>query len=84
MIMKEYSYTSTPPMGRTACTEPFFLLIAPKILQVHIGLQIVPTANLQQCHFAYSCKCVKHVKLSAVKISSSIKKNTAVVGRGLQ
>jgi len=20
--MKEYSYTSTPPMGRTACTEP--------------------------------------------------------------
>ena len=22
MVMKEYSYISTPPMGRTACTEP--------------------------------------------------------------
>jgi len=22
VVMKDYSYTSTPPMGRTACTEP--------------------------------------------------------------
>ena len=22
LVMKEYSYTSTPPTGRTACTEP--------------------------------------------------------------
>jgi len=22
LVMKEYSYISTPPMGRTACTEP--------------------------------------------------------------
>jgi len=22
LVMKEYSYTSTPPMGHTACTEP--------------------------------------------------------------
>jgi len=22
LVMKEYSYTSTPPMGRTACTQP--------------------------------------------------------------
>jgi hypothetical protein len=22
VVMKGYSYTSTPPMGRTACTEP--------------------------------------------------------------
>jgi len=22
LVMKEYSYTSTPPMGRTACTDP--------------------------------------------------------------
>jgi hypothetical protein len=22
VVIKEYSYTSTPPMGRTACTEP--------------------------------------------------------------
>jgi len=22
LVMKEYSYTSTPPMDRTACTEP--------------------------------------------------------------
>jgi len=22
VVMKEYSYTSTPHMGRTACTEP--------------------------------------------------------------
>jgi len=22
LVMKEYSYTCTPPMGRTACTEP--------------------------------------------------------------
>jgi hypothetical protein len=22
VVMKEYSYTSAPPMGRTACTEP--------------------------------------------------------------
>ena len=25
MVMKEYSYTSTPPISRTACTEPQFL-----------------------------------------------------------
>ena len=25
LVMKEYSYISTPPMGRTACTEPQFL-----------------------------------------------------------
>jgi len=36
----------------------FILFIAPKILQVHIGLQIVPKTNLQQCHFHYACKCV--------------------------
>jgi len=22
LVIKEYSYTSTPPMGRTACTDP--------------------------------------------------------------
>jgi len=22
VVMNEYSYTSTPPMGHTACTEP--------------------------------------------------------------
>jgi len=22
LVMKDYSYTPTPPMGRTACTEP--------------------------------------------------------------
>jgi len=25
MVMKGYIYTSTPPMGRTACTEPQYL-----------------------------------------------------------
>jgi hypothetical protein len=25
VVLKEYSYTSTPPMGHTACTEPQFL-----------------------------------------------------------
>ena len=25
VLKKEYSYTSTPPMGRTACTEPQYL-----------------------------------------------------------
>ena len=25
LAMKEYSYTSTPPTGRTACTEPYYL-----------------------------------------------------------
>jgi hypothetical protein len=25
VVMKEYSYTSTPPTGRTACTEPQYL-----------------------------------------------------------
>ena len=39
----------------------FFLFIgfiAPKILQVRVGLQIVPKTNLQQCNFHYACKCV--------------------------
>ena len=27
-------------------------------MQVNIGLQIVPTTNLQQCHFDYACKCM--------------------------
>jgi len=25
LVMKEYSYTSAPPMGRTYCTEPQWL-----------------------------------------------------------
>jgi len=25
MVMKQYNYTSTPPTGRTACTEPHYL-----------------------------------------------------------
>jgi hypothetical protein len=25
LVMKEYSYTSTPPIGRTACTVSQFL-----------------------------------------------------------
>ena len=46
-------------MDAAVCKFYFVLgFIAPKILQVHIGLEIVPTTNLQQRHFDYACKCV--------------------------
>jgi len=41
--MKEYSYTSTPPVGRTACTEPqclyngaLYLYLVRRVFTVYI------------------------------------------------
>jgi len=39
VVMKELSYTSTPPMGRTACTEPQCLYKgAPYLLPIQCNL----------------------------------------------
>ena len=37
LVMKEYSYTSTPPMGRTACTEPQCLYKGDLYLPFYLG-----------------------------------------------
>ena len=37
LVMKEYSYTSTPPMGRTACTEPQCLYKGALYLFFYLG-----------------------------------------------
>ena len=52
--------TDLPSQNNAQAIFYLFILgfIAPKKFQVHMGLQIVPTTNLQQCHFAYACKCV--------------------------
>ena len=60
MVLKEQSYTSTPPMGRTACTEPqclykgalylYLYLYLKQILEVcSLDLEITEnTANVQK------------------------------------
>jgi len=40
LVMKEYSYTSTPPMGRTACTEPQCLYKGALYLTLLISLSV--------------------------------------------
>jgi hypothetical protein len=44
VVIKEYSYTSTPPMGRTACTEPqclykgaFYLTFFNAQIKIQVG-----------------------------------------------
>ena len=36
VVKKEYSYTSTPPMGRTTCTEPQCLYKGPPYLYLYL------------------------------------------------
>jgi len=47
LVMKEYSYTSTPPMGRTACTEPQCLYL----FTVHLDIikVLLPTDAQENC-----------------------------------
>jgi hypothetical protein len=40
LVMKEYSYTSTPPVGRTACTEPQGLYKGAKRFGYVVGLLV--------------------------------------------
>jgi len=47
VVMKEWSYTSTPPMGRTACTEPqclykgaIYLFVWGKIFQLSFTISL--------------------------------------------
>ena len=44
LVMKEYSYTSTPPMGGTACTEPQCLYKGALYLYCHL----LTSLHLQQ------------------------------------
>ena len=41
VVMKGYSYTSTPPMGRTACTEPQCLYKGAVYLQLFMSVIIL-------------------------------------------
>ena len=41
LVMKEYSYTSTPPVGHTACTEPECLYIGALYLYLGIENQVL-------------------------------------------
>jgi len=43
VVMKEYSYTSTPPMGLTACTEPHCLYKG--------NLYLYPCLHMKYRHF---------------------------------
>jgi len=40
LVIKEKSYTSTPPMGRTACTEPQCLYKGAFYLYLYVSLKI--------------------------------------------
>jgi len=41
LVMKEFSYTSTPPMGRTACTEPQCLYKGVLYLYIYIYICVL-------------------------------------------
>jgi hypothetical protein len=60
VVMKEYSYTSTPPMGRTACTEPQCLYKGALYLTyllnhpssgLHLLVDVLINAAVQTCSF---------------------------------
>ena len=51
--MKRYSYTSTPPMGRTACTEPQCLYKGALYFSCHILLRRTHFWNVSR-HFEYN------------------------------
>ena len=56
--MEEYSYNSTPPMGRTACTEPQCLykgaLYLYLFLPVHVQTEFIYHQSVLV--YGYSCK----------------------------
>ena len=58
VVMEEYSYNSTPPMGRTACTEPQCLykgaLYLYLFLPVHVQTEFIYHQSVLV--YGYSCK----------------------------
>jgi len=46
LVMKEWSYTSTPPMGRTACTQPQCLYKG----AIYLTFLCITYSALQQVH----------------------------------
>jgi len=67
MVKKEQSYTSTPPMGCTACTEPhclyrgalyhFYLYVAYAVTTAWMGWRVV--VHITLCTSSCNCKYVK-------------------------
>jgi hypothetical protein len=49
LIMKEYSYTPTPPIGRTACTEPQCLYESALYLCLTVELYLYPPMGRTAC-----------------------------------
>ena len=49
LVMKEYSYTSIPPMGRTACTEPQCLYLGTIYLYFYQYLDLETVLTLRYC-----------------------------------
>ena len=45
LVMKEYSYSPTPPMGRTACTEPQCLYKGAVYLYLYLSVRNAPSIN---------------------------------------
>jgi len=61
--MREYSYTSTPPVGRTACTEPqclykgaLFYKACPSESGTAVGAPLFPAVEL--CDFPGRWQCM--------------------------
>ena len=46
VVKKEWSYTSTPPMGRTACTEPQCLYKGALYLYLYYRHAVLQTCNV--------------------------------------
>jgi hypothetical protein len=66
VVMKEYSYTSTPPMGRTVCTEPqclykgaLYLPLTFTTLNTNNQLTFITQLNFQT--FAAQDLCLKGI-----------------------
>ena len=62
LVMKEQSYTSTPPMGRTACTEPQCLYkgdlyLAYNLMGPHSYIRSVVDRNVVMCRIPVYSEC---------------------------
>jgi len=57
VVKKEQSYTSTPPMGRTACTEPQYLYKGDLYLfSLHLNTVLSTLSNIACFVLSYSCQ----------------------------
>jgi len=76
VVKKEQSYTSTPPMGCTACTEPQYLCKGALYLtfyktRVHFTLYLLRDSSVLKIVSGISVKLFLQTKIRALLVSST-------------